>query len=712
MNSMMESGSTRASRPGLDAFFSPQVVAVIGASATPGKLGHSVVRNLLRAGFPGRICPINPGANAVEGLQAFASIGAIGAVVDSAFLAIPASGVLAAIRECASAGVRSVVVGASGFAEVGTAEGRALQEEISRVAAAAGMRVIGPNTNGLLDTFSRFSFGYNASHGEAFRQAPVSILSHSGALFDGIAKRLQGYGAGLSKFVAVGNELDVSMLELLEYLVDDANTRVIGLVIEGLSDGPRLRRVAQRLAQAGKQVVALKIGRSAEGAGAALAHSSRMAGNSQAWDAMLAACGFASVRSVEALAGACAVLAGRRDSAGDRRLVCVTTSGAGGAILADFAAERGLPIAPQWEGETARTIAALPTPAPIRNPIDMGSLGDWRLLAPTFEAIEAAGYLGPAVVYAHVAPGPGMAQQMMDALLARQQRVPQPMVILSPGGLGQDVEARYVQAGIPVFHDTVTCFESLAVHFAALAPTAMPVLQGTADPSIGAALRAAPAGSALSELDSAAILSAAGVPMVPSAIARTAEECLAQASSIGYPLVLKGMVPGVAHKHAAGLVGVGLDSPEALRAEFERQQARAQALGGGQAAFWLVQPMVRGRLELIAGVSHDPGLGHFLVWGLGGVHTEILAQIDLAPIPTAADDLLSQVKASRTGRLLQSMQPDGRAHQALVDALMSLQGLIDVHRETLASIDVNPLLLVGDRLVAVDALVVTFEQQP
>ncbi len=696
----------------LHAFFSPQVVAVIGASATPGKLGHSVVRNLLRGGFAGRICPINPGANPVEGLPAFTSIAAIDAVVDSAFLAIPAAGVLAAVRECAEAGVRSVVIGASGFAEVGTAQGRALQDEISRVAAAAGMRVIGPNTNGLLDTYQRFSFGYNASHGEAFRQAPISILSHSGALFDGIAKRLQGYGAGLSKFVAVGNELDVSMLELLEHLVDDPHTQVVGLVIEGLSDGARLRRVALRLAQAGKQVVALKIGRSAEGAGAALAHSSRMAGNSRAWDAMLTACGFASVRSVEALAGACAVLAGRRDARADRRLVCVTTSGAGGAILADFAAERDLPIAPQWSGETERVVRALPTPAPIRNPIDMGSLGDWSLLAPSFEAIEAGGYLGPTVVYAHVAPGPGMAQHLMDALLARQQRVGQPMVILSPGGLGQAVEDRYNEAGIPVFHDTVTCFESLAVHHGALTPWPLPALAPAADPAIASTLRRAVPGQALSELDSAAILRAAGVPMVHSEVARSADECLDKAASIGYPLVLKGMVPGVAHKHAAGLVGVGIDSPQALRAEFERQHARVQTLEADSKAFWLLQPMVRGRLELIAGVTHDPGLGHFLVWGLGGVHTEILGQIDLAPIPAAPADLQAQVRASRTGQLLHSMQADGRAQQALVDVLMNLQQLIAAQAQAIASIDVNPLLLVGDRLVAVDALVVPHNNHP
>jgi len=704
-----------------DVFFRPASVAVIGASTTPGKLGHTVVRNLLDGGFAGCVHAVNPSGTNVLGAVGAVSMAALGRPVDLAFLAVPAARTHEAVRDCAAAGVRALVIGASGFAELGTEEGRAMQAAIARTAAAAGMRVMGPNTNGLLSVHDRLSLGYNASHAERLRAGAVSVLSHSGALFDGIARRLQGFGAGLSRFVAVGNEADVSLLDLLEDLVDDATTRVVGLVIEGLSDGPRLRRTAARLAAAGKPVVALKIGRTQEGAGAALAHSSRLAGNARAWDALLQACGFVNVRTVEALAGACAVLAGPHGAAGpevpDQRLLCITTSGAGGAILADFASDRHMPLAPQWLGtEAARRIAALPTAAPVRHPVDMGSLGDWALLAPVLDALESDGLRGPVAVYAHVAPGPGMAAQLADALLSRRARCGQPVVVLAPGGLGTEMQARYTGAGIPVFHDTVTCFDSLAAHYQA-APEVLPGAAGGGGGGTGAAasadlqaagtlLREAGRGAILSELQSSQLLRAAGLPLVPSAVAYDAPQALRHAGAIGYPLVLKALAPGVAHKHQAGLVALGIGSDDALCAAFALQSQRVAALGGAGVTPWLLQPMVRGELELIAGVSAEPGLGHFLVWGLGGVHAEVFDHVELLALPADATVLRSRVLASRTGRLVARIDPSGGASHGLVSALQALARLVACHGERILSIDVNPLLVTQAGVMAVDALVV------
>ncbi len=708
------SSATSAHAPAsLTPFFRPRSIAVVGASATAGKLGNAVLRNLLKRGFEGTVVAVNSDGAAVEGCAGFRSLEAVPSPVDCVFLAIPAARAPAALQACAAKGVRCVVVGASGFAELGTEAGRALQRQLTQTAREAGMRLIGPNTNGLLDNRHQLSLGYNASHGQSFRSGSVSILSHSGALFDGIAKRLQGYGGGLSKFVAVGNEADVSMLELLEFLVDDPDTRVIGLVVEGMDDGARLRAVATRLHAAQKRVVVMKIGRSAEGAGAALAHSSRLAGSSRAWDALLQACGFASVRTVEALAGACALLERAPVAAAAERLLCVTTSGAGGALLADFAAERGLAMAPQWDttdSHAARTIAALPSAAPVRHPIDMGSLGDWGLLAPTLEALEHDGYRGPAVVYAHVAPSPGMARQLRDALAARRARVDQAMAVLAPGGLGAEVEAAYGEAGIPVFHDTTTCFDSLAACLHQTAVGALPDAPASAHPAITRLLQGHAAGHVLSEEQSADVLRLAGVPMVPATAVHNLAECLQAADATGYPVVLKGMVRGVAHKHQAGLVGVGIADAAALQAEFLRQAQRARELGVDDAPYWLLQPMLRGRVELIAGVSHEPGLGHFLVFGLGGVHTELLDTASLLPLPSARATIAHAVAASRTGQLLRAMEPTGQACEDLVAALWALQELVRAQGEQIHSVDVNPLLLAGERLVAVDALVVTAGQ--
>jgi acetyl-CoA synthetase (ADP-forming) len=263
------------------------------------------------------------------------------------------------------------------------------------------------------------------------------------------------------------------------------------------------------------------------------------------------------------------------------------------------------------------------------------------------------------------------------------------------------------EAGIPVFHDAVTCFDSLAAHYADARPFGLPADQAAdTTPGVALLLDGEAPGSVLSEWQSSALLREAGVPMVPSAVAHDMAQALEEATRMGFPVVLKAMVPGIAHKHQAGLVGIGLHDATALEAEFARQQGRIAALGAANHAFWLLQPMLRGKLELIAGVTHEPGLGHFLVFGIGGVHTEIWDQIDLIPVPVAQGDLGACVAASRTSRLLNALEPSGAARQSLVDTLASLQTLVQRHGSLIGSIDVNPLLLSGTSLVAVDALVV------
>lgn len=691
--------------PQLDALLRPQRIAVVGASTTPGKLGHTVLLNLVRTGFPGEIHAVNPGGVAVEGRPGWRRIGDVPKPVDCAFLAIPASGVELAVLECAQAGVRSVVVGAAGFAELGTDEGRRRQDAIAAVAQAAGMRVLGPNTNGLMNLQADLSLGYNASHGEIFETGTVSIVSHSGALFDGIAKRLRALGCGINKFVAVGNEADVSMLDLLDELAEDAQTRVIGLVVEGLSDGARLHAIARRLHANGQRVVALKIGRSAEGASAALAHSSRLAGNARAWDALVQACGFAGVRTVEALAGGCALLA----SAGGPwkgPLVCATTSGAGGAILADFAQAWKLPLAPQWESELAQRIATLATSAPIRHPVDLGSLGDWALLTPVLRMLEEAGMDGPMVVYAHAPASPAMREHLVSALNARRQRCDAPLAVLAPGGLDATSESLLIAAGALVFRDTACCFESLACCAAPgfAPPDDAPRSHGFAPEH--ARLLARPS-AVLSEADSAGLLHAMGVPMVASRAAASLEEALAAANAMGYPVVLKAISPGVAHKFREGLVSLDIGHEAQLRGEFERQHRRVGQLGAQAGTSWLVQPMRRSGLELLLGTSHEAGLGDFLVVGLGGVLAEVWDEVTLVAMPASRHAIETALRASRVQRLLDATDPSRAATARVVDVLQSLQALVTASAGRIESVEINPLLVTSGDCVAVDGLVVT-----
>ena len=535
------------------------------------------------------------------------------------------------------------------------------------------------------------------------RRGPVSIISHSGALFGGFVRTLRGYGVGLAKFVPVGNEADIDMLEILDDCIEDNATRVIGLAIEALGDGDKFRHLAFKAAERGKRVVALKVGRSAVGIGAALAHSSRLAGGARAYEALFAASGVASVRSVEALAATCALLARQPERPADPRLVCITTSGAGGALLADHAAERDLSLAGdatgEWEGEAGAAIARLPARGHLRNPIDAGSLAEWGDLDQIFQILERDGLVGPCAVYAHIAPNPAQDRTLLEMLRLRKQRTRAPIVVIAPGGLEPDLEQQYQDAGFPIFHETALGFDALAGHYIAGQVARFVDAEAPSDKARAAAARlAATGGDVLSEAASAAILRQVGVPMVAGQDATTLAQARAAAEAIGYPVVLKAMVPGVAHKNAAGLVITAIGNVADLDRAHATLAERTQKKSG---VTFLLQPMVSAKHELIVGVARQAALGHFLIVGLGGLQAELLDTVLLLPIELEVAVMRARIAGSRLGRLL------GGAIDRLTPILTGLQDLIRTAGSQIESIDLNPVIVTqaGD-LIAVDALIV------
>jgi acyl-CoA synthetase (NDP forming) len=689
------------------ALFTPRSVAVVG-SASAGKHASMVVRNLIAWGYPGDVYPINREGAAVEAYRGYRTLADLPQVPDCAMLVVPAANCAEVVQECADAGVRFAVIGASGFAELQTPAGIARQRAIEAIARASTLRLIGPNTNGIFNATDRLSLGYNIAHGEKFPPGGVSIVSHSGALFDGVSRRLNKIGTGLSKFIPVGNEADLTMLDFIDFLIDDPATHVIGLVVEGLGDGPRFRRLAARAAAAHKPIVALKIGRSEVGANATLAHSSRLAGATRAYDALLRECGVATVTSVEALAGGCGLLSLVPDTkhAHDEEIIVVTSSGAGGALVADVATERGLHLAGaagEWAEPAASALAALGVPARIRNPVDLGTLGEWTLLDNVFRETQAQAD-GPVVVYAHNAPRAKLGLELAEALIARRAATGSPVLVLTPGGLFPNVEAALNAGGIPVFHDTAACFDSLMCYYAVrrAVPDGIP-------PATQPRASDLPRGSALNELESAAILRSFGMPIVASTIVTSSAAAAAAATASGSSVVLKALAPGVAHKHAQGFVDVNLASTAAVRRAYDAMEQRVAKAGFARDHVpFIVQPMIAGELELIAGVSWESTLGHFLVFGFGGVHAELLDDVLLVPIPAGRNALRARIAASRAGRLLAAMASEpATILDRLLDALAALQATVAEHGGAIASIDVNPLVVSGATLVAVDALVVT-----
>ncbi|MGZ5834762.1 MAG: acetate--CoA ligase family protein [Xanthobacteraceae bacterium] len=695
----------------LNPLFQPANVAIIGASKTEGKQGHTALVYLRRCGFSGNIFPINPTEREIEGLPCYASIADVPAPVDCALLVIPAASSVAAVRDCATHGVRLLIIGATGYAELGTNEGRARQSDIVNIAGDAGMRVLGPNTNGIYNATDKFSFGYNRSHGEPLSPGPVSVVAHSGALFNSLLPRLRELGVGLSKFVPVGNEADLTMLDFLEYFIADPDTRVIGMIIEAISDGPRFRELALRAHGARKPIVALKLGRSRAGAGATEAHSSRLAGSARAYEAFFRAYGIASVPTVEALAGACAVMLATHKRVPNKSLICVSSTGGGASMIADFAADRGLALAGNpdgtWGGKVAETIARFKDIGIVRNPTDTGAFpSQQQILNDIFHAQEADGYCGPVMVFTHSLPTIENSQLIANMLSARQQRTGSPVVVAAPGGLPKVVEDTYRDNGVPFFHELSTAFDSLQAYYDTL-PQAGDVAPPRDNELVSLGQDLARGVRFLSEIESADILRRAGVPMVESRSVTTKQDACTRAATLGFPIVLKALAPGVAHKNKLGFVITGISDDSGLTTAYEQLGERLKAHGFAPADVpIIVQPMLSGKAELILGVTTEMPFGHFLVAGLGGIYTELFNDVVLFPVPISPDTIREWLKDATVGKLACQIGGD-IALDRITDALSALQKLVLAHSDKIQSIDVNPLLLTELGLVAVDALIVS-----
>lgn len=705
MSERFPEGVLAALRP----LFKPKSVAVIGASATRGKQGNTAVRYMLKAGFEGNFYPINPQGGEIEGVRAYKSLDEVPEPIDTALMVIPAAMTAGSLKDCVAHGMKSMVIGSVGYSEMGTDEGRALQAEVVKIAKAGNLRLVGPNTNGIFNATDRVPLGYSSAYGDELTPGPVSVAAHSGALFNSLAPRLRDMRAGLSKFVPLGNEADLSMLDFLEYFIADPDTGIIGLIIEGISDGDRFRALADQARAAGKPIVALKLGRSKAGQGATQAHSSRLAGSARAFDAIFREYGIAQVPTVEALAGACGVLLGTKVRVPNTALVSVTTTGGGASMMADFAEKYDITLAGNpdgtWGGKVADYIATIEGAGVVRNPTDTGVIGGQQNMTPLFEAQESDGWTGPTMVFTHPLPTLKGSQVVAEYLIARHHRTGSPVVVVAPDGLVPELRDAYATNGLPFFRDVTTAFDSLQAYYATL-----PKEKQALDPvpaslkNLGAKLMTKAA--FLSETESAAILKAAGVPMVDSKTVTSAAEATNAAKATGYPVVLKALAPDVAHKAAAGFVMAGIADEAALSKAYATMDDRIAKAGFKRADVQVIlQPMMTAKAEVILGVSNEDPLGHFLVAGLGGIYTEILDEVLLLPIPVPRAAIRERLAASKLGRLVKHIGGDGALDQ-VTDAMGALQGLIQAHGEAIESIDVNPLLVGEKSCIAVDALIV------
>ncbi len=690
-------------------FLNPRSVAVVGASRQAGTIGATLISNLRRHGFTGPIYPVNPNVAEIEGLATYPRVGAIGKPIDLAVIAVPAPAVEEAVADCAAAGVRSVVVISAGFAEV-SQDGRAVEKRLRQLVRQSGMRMVGPNCMGVLNTDPAVSL--NATFAPSWPPAgKIGMSSQSGALGLAILDYVHKLNLGISTFVSVGNKADVSGNDLISYWAEDPHTEVIVLYLESFGNPRKFARIVPEVARR-KPIVAVKSGRSAAGTRAASSHSAALASIDVAVDALFEQAGVIRTNTLEELFDVAALLSTQPVPAGPRVGV-VTNAGGPGILLADACEARGLKL-PELAPATVKTVRGfLPPHAALSNPVDMIASATPEQYERTIAAVGADPNVDSLIVI--YIPLLLTAVDDIAAAIARGAgRVPAAKPVLSvfissrgaPAMLGGGPRGQLPSYSFP---------ENAAMALAAAerygrwrerprgtSLTLDRFSQATIRAVVDRVLADADSPRWLQPRDLATVLRAAGIEFA-AAEQTSPADAVATAEVMGYPLVAKVIAPTVIHKSDVGGVILGLDSPEAVSAAVDTLLARMRAIGA-QLDGILLQREVRGGIEALVGVTTDPTFGPLVVCGLGGVLVELLRDVSFRLSPVTDIDVMEMLGKLRSEKLLDGYRgaPPGDRN-ALLSLIMRVSALIEIVPE-LRELDLNPVKVLppGRGAIAVD----------
>ena len=711
-------------------FFAPRSIAVVGASPTSA-WARFVFASARATGFAGELTPVHPQHSDVFGRRAVASLRDLAEPPDLAFIIVPPDAVEGVLDDAGVAGVRGAIVLASGYRETGD-DGRALEESLVARAAAHGITLLGPNCLGFLNTHAKAG-PFALTVQLPLQPGTVGIAMQSGALASVMLSFARSRAIGVSTLASLGNEAMVTAPDVIEYLIEDDNTEVICLFLEQIGDPAAFAATAERADRAGKPIVALKVGSSAAGRQAALAHTGSIAGDDAVVDAALRQLNVIRVTSIEALLTTGALLGSGRRPEG-RRMGVLTASGGACDIIADRAAAQGIEI-PAFAPATAAAIAPhLPAFAQVRNPLDVTGYFLANQRTSPLTAIDHA--LDAAVT------DPGLDFVFFSGLTL-------PDVRPTNEALASILEERVAWIGermasspIPVIPVGYTCVDVPEHGRDLLGKNGIQLLGGMelAVQAIGNALRWAegrgriwpgPAGrpdittvprrdqdrpgGPWREADARELLAAFDVPLVPGELVTSADQAAAAAAAkrLGYPVALRISSAAVAHKSDIGGVELGLRNIAQLRAGFKRVRLVGEAVEGEgrDVDGIMVSPMRTGGIELFAGISMEPAFGPVLAVGMGGVWVEVLGDVSLRVLPVGPDEVIRMFGELRSAPLLRGargrrptdLDTVARVIVRIADAALSLG-------DSLQSVEVNPLWVDGDQVEALDVLVVTGQQ--
>ncbi|HYB70233.1 MAG TPA: acetate--CoA ligase family protein [Candidatus Bathyarchaeia archaeon] len=684
----------------------PRSVAIVGASPREDTIGFRVIRNLRRLGFPGAIIPVNPRYPAVAGLACYPSLSDLPAPVDAAFIAVPNTGGPALVEEAGRAGIRAIVVNASGYADGGP-EGQDLQRRLTDAARAHGIALAGPNNMGFVNVHGQTAM-WTAARFPTLTPGPLAIISQSGSI--AIALSQDERQLGIAYVVSAGNEAVLTAADYLAEIVRDDRVRVVAVFLETIRDPAGFLEAAAEARTRGKPVIALKVGRTEGGRAAVAAHTGALSGEDAVYDAFFERHGVVRVRDLDEMIEAATLFAAYPVPPPSRKLTVVTLSGGEAALSADLGTELGLEFPALSPSTLERVREAFPPFATPRNPVDAWGLGwDRDRFRRIVEALVDDPDL-PTITFGidATAGGGGDTSMMTDAAgtcVEIAARTDKRLVFFNNatgGGPNPGIRDVLRKAGIPYLAGMRPALAVLA-RWAAHGEWRLRAASSAAVPTPGH--RPTPAAVDPRRLDEVArfrLLRDAGVPAVEVVAVHSADEAAAAAERLGYPVAVKASGADIAHKTDRGLVRLGVDGADALAVAFRDLTARA-----GPAVTVILQPMAGPGIELLVGVRNDPAFGSLTVVGLGGIHVELLRESAIRIGPVTPEDARAMLRATPAATLLAGVRGAGPFDlDAAVDAIVALSAFGAANQGVLAAVEVNPLIVLprGRGAVAVDVL--------
>lgn len=684
----------------MDAIFSPKSVAVLGASAVPGKVGHDIFKNILKGGYTGTLFPVNPKAKSIQCIRAYPTVLDIPDPVDLAMIILPPRIALSAVTECVEKGVKGIVIVSAGFREVG-AEGLEIENRIVDICREAGIRLVGPNCLGVINPNPDICL--NASFSARMPDdGNISFISQSGALCTAVLDFAADRGFGFSKFISIGNKADVDELDLLRYFHEDLHTEVIMIYMEELRHGGQEFIDTVKEITSGERptpILVIKSGRTAAGAQAAASHTGSLAGTEGVYDAIFNEAGIIRVDSVNELFDYATAFAGKKIPSG-KQIAIVTNAGGPGIISTDVTVTSGLELA-RFDPETIEVLAShLPPTANIHNPVDViGDAAQDRYENALEAVIKDENVNGALVILTPQSMTNAIGTA--EAIVKISKRTSKPIVCSFMGIVDVSAGVRYLQENhVPVYRFPESAAKALGKLYSArrwldrqrLAQFTLSHDRETAAGIIKDAL--AQGQRYMGELQGTELVKCYGFNVLPMKLARDAEQAVAVADEMGYPVVMKIVSNQIIHKSDAGGVVVGVKTAEGVRKAYAKIMANARDYDANAVIDGvLVQQLAPSGNEVILGMNRYPGFGPLIMFGLGGVFVELFKDVVFRLAPIGRNNARRMVRSIKSFPLLDGFRGKPKADLEIIHKmLVSLSDMVLDHPE-IKELDINPLIV-------------------